>query len=78
MNTREARNLIEKLENLPAQRQAEVEDFVDFLRSREDNHRPGCHELLPGTINAPVRAQDAHATQPRQRSPGRFKGFRKD
>ena len=29
--------LIEKLKALPPQRHAEVEDFVDFLRSREDD-----------------------------------------
>jgi hypothetical protein len=28
--------LIEKLEQLPPQRRAEVEDFIDFLRSREE------------------------------------------
>ena len=41
MNARDAQNLIEKLKSLPPQRQAEVEveDFVDFLRSREDDQR---------------------------------------
>lgn len=29
--------LLEKLKQLPPQRLAEVEDFVDFLRSREDD-----------------------------------------
>lgn len=29
--------LIEKLQALPPQRLAEVEDFVDFLRSRDDD-----------------------------------------
>ena len=28
--------LIEKIKQLPPQRMAEVEDFVDFLRARED------------------------------------------
>jgi hypothetical protein len=37
MNARDAYSLIEKLKALPPQRQAEVEDFVDFLRSREDD-----------------------------------------
>ena len=32
-------SLIEKLRSLPPQRQAEVEDFVDFLHSREDEQR---------------------------------------
>jgi len=31
--------LIQKIEQLPPQRLAEVEDFVDFLRSREDDQR---------------------------------------
>jgi len=39
MNTKNAQNLIEKLQSLPRQRLAEVEDFVDFLRSREDDQR---------------------------------------
>jgi hypothetical protein len=29
--------LIEKIRKLPAQRVAEVEDFVDFLHAREEN-----------------------------------------
>lgn len=29
--------LIEKIKQLPPQRLAEVEDFVDFLRTREDD-----------------------------------------
>jgi hypothetical protein len=31
--------LIEKIRQLPPQRLAEVEDFVDFLRTREDRQR---------------------------------------
>lgn len=31
--------LIDKIRQLPPQRLAEVEDFVDFLRSREEGHR---------------------------------------
>jgi hypothetical protein len=31
MSARDARSLLEKLKSLPPQRQAEVEDFVDFL-----------------------------------------------
>lgn len=39
MSARDDRVLIEKLKSLPPQRRAEVEDFVDFLRSREtDQH----------------------------------------
>lgn len=37
MTTEQA--LIEKIKQLPAQRMAEVEGFVDFLRSREDEQR---------------------------------------
>jgi hypothetical protein len=31
--------LIDKIRQLPPERMAEVEDFVDFLRTREDKHR---------------------------------------
>ena len=31
--------LIEKIRQLPAQRLAEIEDFIDFLRAREDDQR---------------------------------------
>lgn len=33
---RSEKTLLEKIRRLPAHRVAEVEDFVDFLRSRED------------------------------------------
>ena len=36
MNTRDPQALIEKLKNLPPERVAEVEDFVDFLRARDE------------------------------------------
>lgn len=39
MNARNDQVLIEKLKSLPPQRRAEVEDFVDFLKSREDDQR---------------------------------------
>jgi Protein of unknown function (DUF2281) len=39
MNARNDQELIEKLKTLPPQRRAEVEDFVDFLKSREDEQR---------------------------------------
>ena len=38
MSTSE-QGLIEKIKQLPPQRLAEVEDFVDFLRTREDEQR---------------------------------------
>jgi hypothetical protein len=31
--------LFDKIKQLPPQRLAELEDFVDFLRTREDDHR---------------------------------------
>ncbi len=36
MNTRDPQALIEKLKSLPPERVAEVEDFVDFLRARDE------------------------------------------
>jgi Xaa-Pro aminopeptidase len=39
MNTRDPQTLIEKLKELPPERMAEVEDFVDFLRAREEETR---------------------------------------
>jgi hypothetical protein len=36
MNTRDPLSLIAKLKNLPPERVAEVEDFVDFLRTRDE------------------------------------------
>jgi hypothetical protein len=38
MNVTE-QGLIEKIKQLPPQRLAEVEDFVDFLRTRDDGRR---------------------------------------
>lgn len=35
----QAEQLIEKLKALPPERRAEVEDFVDFLQSREGEQR---------------------------------------
>jgi hypothetical protein len=35
MNTRDAQTILEKLKQLPPERLAEVEDFIDFLRARE-------------------------------------------
>lgn len=39
MNTRDPQALIEKLKALPPQRVAEVEAFVDFLRTRDEQAR---------------------------------------
>ena len=46
--------LIEKIKQLPPQRMAEVEDFIDFLRAREDDQR-----LTP----AATRASEASFAQ---------------
>lgn len=42
--------LIEKIRQLPPQRLAKVEDFVDFLHIREDDHR---------VVTAAARASEA-------------------
>ncbi|MGB5082774.1 MAG: DUF2281 domain-containing protein [Burkholderiales bacterium] len=39
MNTLNPQGLIEKLKTLPPERVAEVEDFIDFLRAREEESR---------------------------------------
>ena len=46
MNTRDPQALIEKLKNLPPERVAEVEDFVDFLRTRNEVERNAAAERL--------------------------------
>lgn len=39
MNTHNEQALLEKLKALPAERVAEVEDFVDFLRTRGETQQ---------------------------------------
>ena len=39
MTPPDTNSLLAKLQSLPPQRLAEVEDFVDFLRSRDDDRR---------------------------------------
>ena len=39
MSQHDEQVILEKLKTLPPQRLAEVEDFVDFLRSREEDRR---------------------------------------
>ena len=39
MNARTEQALLEKLKTLPEDRLAEVEDFVDFLCTRDETHR---------------------------------------
>ncbi len=52
MNARDARSLIEKLSRLTPQRQAEVEDFVDFLRSREQASEPAFTAVWDNEVDA--------------------------
>lgn len=47
---RRDRELIEKIRSLPADKVAEVEDFVDFLRQREEERRLA--EALAGASEA--------------------------
>ena len=49
VNTRDPHTLIEKLRKLPPERVAEVEDFVDFLRTRDGEH---------ATVRAGARAAE--------------------
>lgn len=39
MQTMQEQTLIEKIRTLPPERVAEVEDFVDFLRQRDEDRR---------------------------------------
>ncbi len=39
MNKQNEQAIIEKIKGLPPERVAEVEDFVDFLRTRDDDQR---------------------------------------
>lgn len=39
MNNQNEQTIIEKIKGLPPERVAEVEDFVDFLRARNDDQR---------------------------------------
>lgn len=43
---RHTQTLLEKIQSLPAERIAEVEDFVDFLRERTQITKPGPSEPL--------------------------------
>ena len=46
MNTRDPQALLEKLKLLPPQRMAEVEAFVDFLRTRDEEARDAAAQRL--------------------------------
>jgi len=57
VNTRDPQALIEKLKNLPPEQIAEVEDFVDFLRTREEVARDTAAQRL-GEAMARLSALD--------------------
>ncbi|MDY6945413.1 MAG: DUF2281 domain-containing protein [Pseudomonadota bacterium] len=46
MNERTDEALIEKLKSLPPQQRAEVEDFVDFLKTRQERARDEAAQRL--------------------------------
>ena len=57
MNTRDPQALIEKLKNLPPERVAEVEDCVDFLKTRDEKTRDTAAQRL-GEAMAKLSAVD--------------------
>jgi hypothetical protein len=62
--------LLDKIKQLPAQRMAEVEDFIDFLRSREDERR--LVRAADKARRAGLAAQPSDSAQPSLK--GRFQG----
>jgi len=46
MQTLPMQDLVEKMRSLPAERIAEVEDFVDFLKQRAQTKQPAQREPL--------------------------------
>lgn len=46
IQTQPIQNLVEKIRSLPAERIAEVEDFVDFLKQRTQTRQPGPRKPL--------------------------------
>jgi len=57
MSARDLQALIEKLKALPPERWSEVENFVDFLRSREEETRDAAARRL-GEAMAKLAALD--------------------
>jgi hypothetical protein len=57
VNTRDPQTLIEKLKNLPPERVAEVENFVDFLHTRDEEARDAAAQRL-GEAMAKLAALD--------------------
>lgn len=46
IQTEPMQDLVEKIQSLPAERIAEVEDFVDFLKQRAQTRQPGPRQPL--------------------------------
>ncbi len=46
IQTQPMQNLVEKIQSLPADRIAEVEDFVDFLKQRTQTRQPSPRKPL--------------------------------
>lgn len=46
MNAQTEKTLLEKLKTLPPARRAEVEDFIDFLKARDERARDKAAERL--------------------------------
>ncbi len=63
MNVRVDEALIEKLQSLPPQQRAEVEDFIDFLKARQDRVRSDAARRL-GEAFAKLDALNQPAPSP--------------
>jgi len=68
MNVRIDEALIEKLSSLPPQQRAEVEDFVDFLKARQERARNAAAQRLGDAFakldalnQPPLSAEDVQA-----------------
>ncbi len=62
MNAQSEQLLVEKLKNLPPERRAEVEDFIDFLQHRETDRqltRAAAHASEPAFKAVWDNPQDA-------------------
>jgi hypothetical protein len=64
MNAQAEKTLLEKLKSLPPARLAEVEDFVDFLKAREERTRDDAARRLGeafaklDALNAPAMTRE--------------------
>jgi hypothetical protein len=65
MNARRDQVLIEKLNTLPPQQRAEVEDFVDFLKARRERDRDEAARRL-GEAFAKLDALNEVPTSPEE------------